>query len=89
MLMIKEAFEYNWNRTYDPYNFNHRKISWIEYNKNLDGYLIASIYKDDFSSFVQGINSNSEYFDALIWGIGNNWIIHYCKSYCTYKQNVF
>jgi EAL domain-containing protein (putative c-di-GMP-specific phosphodiesterase class I)/GGDEF domain-containing protein len=65
----KEAFEYNWNRTYDPYNFNHRKISWIEYNKNLDGYLIASIYKDDFSSFVQGINSLILNISMLLFGV--------------------
>ena len=53
----KETLEYNWNRIYDPNNFNYKKISWIEYNKNLDWYIISSVYEDDFSSFVERISS--------------------------------
>ena len=53
----KLPLEYNWNKIYDPYNYNYKKISWVEYNKNLDWYIVSSIYKEDFSSFVDGINS--------------------------------
>lgn len=53
----RQALEYDWNRVYDPYNYTYKKISWIEYNKNLDWYVVSSIYKEDFSSYVDGINS--------------------------------
>ena len=49
----KETLEYNWNRIYDPNNYEYKKISWIEYNKNLDWYIISSVYEEDFSSFVE------------------------------------
>ena len=52
----KETLEYNWNRIYDPNNYEYKKISWIEYNKNLDWYIISSVYEEDFSSFVEEIN---------------------------------
>ena len=53
----KETFEYNWTRIYDPNNYNYKKISWIEFNKNLDYYIVSSVYEEDFSSFVGEINS--------------------------------
>ena len=53
----KETFEYKWTRIYDPNNFNYKKISWIEFNKNLDYYIVSSVYEEDFSSFVEEINS--------------------------------
>ena len=53
----KETFEYKWTRIYDPNNFNYKKISWIEFNKNLDYYIVSSVYEEDFSSFVGEINS--------------------------------
>ncbi|MDD4329900.1 MAG: EAL domain-containing protein [Aliarcobacter sp.] len=52
----EETLEYNWNRIYDPNNYEYKKISWIEYNKNLDWYIISSVYEEDFSSFVEEIN---------------------------------
>lgn len=52
----KETFEYNWTRIYDPNNYNYKKISWIEFNKNLDYYIVSSVYEEDFSSFVEEIN---------------------------------
>ena len=53
----KKDLEYNWNKFFDPLNYNYVKISWIEYNPKLDWYIASSIYKDDFSSFIDGINS--------------------------------
>lgn len=53
----KETFEYKWTRIYDPNNYNYKKISWIEFNKNLDYYIVSSVYEEDFSSFVEEINS--------------------------------
>lgn len=53
----KETFEYTWTRIYDPNNYNYKKISWIEFNKNLDYYIVSSVYEEDFSSFVGEINS--------------------------------
>ena len=53
----KTTFEYLWNKPYDAYNYAYPKISWVEYNKNLDWYIVSSIYKEDFSIYVEGINS--------------------------------
>ncbi|WP_122893867.1 MULTISPECIES: EAL domain-containing protein [Arcobacteraceae] len=53
----KTAFEYLWNKQYDIYNYAYPKISWVQYNKSLDWYIVSSIYKEDFSSYVDGINS--------------------------------
>ena len=30
--MKYQALEYDWNKIYDPYNYTHKKISWVEYN---------------------------------------------------------
>ena len=49
--------EYDWNKSYDPYNYKYKKISWVEYNPKLDWYIVSNIYKDDFLSFVDGVNS--------------------------------
>ncbi|MEZ4692956.1 MAG: EAL domain-containing protein [Aliarcobacter sp.] len=54
---VKKDLEYSWNKIFDPTNFIYTKISWIEYNSKLDWYIASNIYKDDFSSFVDGINS--------------------------------
>ena len=51
------SFEYMWNKPYDKYNYIYEKLSWVDYNKKLDWYIVSSIYKEDFSSFVTGINS--------------------------------
>jgi len=53
----KKDLEYNWNKIFDPVNYTYTKISWIEYNPKLDWYIASNIYKDDFSSFIDGINS--------------------------------
>ena len=53
----QQMFKYNWNRVYDPYNYNYEKISWVEYNSKMDWYIISSVYKEDFTSFVGGINT--------------------------------
>ena len=53
----KSSFEYLWNKQYDKYNYSYPKISWVEYNKSLDWYIVSSIYKEDFSTYVDGINS--------------------------------
>jgi len=53
----KTTFEYLWNKPYDAYNYAYPKISWVEYNKDLDWYIVSSIYKEDFSTYVEGINS--------------------------------
>ncbi|MDD2291765.1 MAG: EAL domain-containing protein [Aliarcobacter sp.] len=65
----RETLEYNWNRVYDPYNYTYKKISWVEYDKNLDCYIISSIYKEDFSSFIQGINSLILNISMLLFGV--------------------
>ena len=65
----RETLEYNWNRVYDPYNYTYKKISWVEYDKNLDCYVISSIYKEDFSSFIQGINSLILNISMLLFGV--------------------
>ena len=65
----RETLEYNWNRVYDPYNYTYEKISWVEYDKNLDCYIISSIYKEDFSSFIQGINSLILNISMLLFGV--------------------
>lgn len=50
-------FTYKWNRVYDPNNFTYEKLSWISYNKKLDWYIVSSIYTEEFSIFLAGINS--------------------------------
>ena len=65
----KETLEYNWNRVYDQFNYNHKKISWIEYDKSLDCYIVSTIYKEDFGSFVQGINSLILNISMLLFGL--------------------
>lgn len=65
----REALEYNWNRVYDQFNYNYKKISWVEYDKGLDCYIVSTIYKDDFSSFVQGINSLILNISMLLFGV--------------------
>ena len=53
----RTAFEYLWNKQYDLYNYVYPKISWVEYNKTLDWYIVSSVYKEDFSTYVDGINA--------------------------------
>jgi c-di-GMP phosphodiesterase len=65
----REVLEYDWNKIYDPYNYKYKKISWIEYNKNLDCYIVSSVYKEDFSSYVQGINSLILNISMLLFGV--------------------
>jgi diguanylate cyclase (GGDEF)-like protein len=65
----RQAFEYNWNKVYDPYNYSYKKISWVEYNKKLDWYIVSSIYKEDFKSFVDGTNSLILNISMLLFGI--------------------
>jgi diguanylate cyclase (GGDEF)-like protein len=63
------VFEYDWNRIYDPYNYTYKKVSWIEYNQKLNWYIVSSIYKDDFSSFIEGINSLILNISMLLFGV--------------------
>lgn len=65
----REIFEYNWNKAYDPYNYSYKKLSWIEYNQKLDWYLVSSIYKEDFSSFREGVNFLILNISMLLFGI--------------------
>lgn len=53
----EKTFTYNWNRVYEPNNFTYEKVSWIRYNKTLDYYIVSSIYTEEFSIFLAGINS--------------------------------
>ena len=65
----RAVFEYGWNRIYDPYNYTHQKISWVEYNQKLNWYITSSVYKDDFSSFIEGINSLILNISMLLFGV--------------------
>ena len=65
----RAVFEYGWNRNYDPYNYTYQKISWIEYNQKLNWYITSSVYKDDFSSFIEGINSLILNISMLLFGV--------------------
>ncbi|MBP9490530.1 MAG: EAL domain-containing protein [Aliarcobacter sp.] len=65
----RETLEYNWNKVYDPYNYNYKKISWVEYNRTLDWYIVSSIYKEEFSSFIEGINSLILNISMLLFGV--------------------
>jgi len=65
----RETLEYNWNKVYDQFNYQYKKISWIEYDKNLDCYIVSTIYKDDFTSFVQGINTLILNISMLLFGV--------------------
>lgn len=63
------VFEYVWSRVYDPYNHSYQKISWVEYNQKLDWYIVSSIYKEDFSSFIEGVNSLILNISMLLFGV--------------------
>jgi c-di-GMP phosphodiesterase len=63
------VFEYVWSRVYDPYNHSYQKISWVEYNQKLDWYIVTSIYKEDFSSFIEGVNSLILNISMLLFGV--------------------
>ena len=65
----RKAFEYSWNRIYDPYNYTYQKLSWIEYNPTMKWYIISSIYKEDFDSFIQGINSLILNISMVLFGV--------------------
>ncbi|MDZ7817673.1 MAG: EAL domain-containing protein [Aliarcobacter sp.] len=65
----RQAFEYDWNKVYDPFNFTYKKISWIEYNQKMDWYITSSIYKEDFASFVDGINSLILNISMVLFGV--------------------
>ena len=65
----RESLEYDWNKVYDPYNYSYKKISWIGYDRNLDYYIISTNYKEDFSSFIQGINSLILNISMLLFGV--------------------
>lgn len=65
----RQTFEYDWNKFYDPYNYTYRKISWIEYNQNLDWYIVSSTYKEEFSGFIDGINSLILNISMLLFGV--------------------
>ena len=65
----RAVFEYGWNRIYDPYNYTYQKISWVEYNQKLNWYITSSVYKDDFSSFIEGINSLILNISMLLFGV--------------------
>ena len=65
----REALEYDWNRVYDPYNYGYKKISWIEYNPKLNWYIASSVYKDEFSSFIEGTNSLILNISMLLFGV--------------------
>ncbi len=67
--MKYQALEYDWNKIYDPYNYTHKKISWVEYNQKLDWYIVSSAYKEDFSSFVEGTNSLILNISMLLFGV--------------------
>ena len=65
----KETYAYDWNKVYDPYNYAYQKISWVEYNQKLDWYIASSIYKEEFSSFIKGINSLILNISMLLFGV--------------------
>lgn len=65
----RQVFEYDWNRIYDPFNYTYKKISWIEYNQKMDWYIVSSIYKEDFSSFIDGINSLILNISMVLFGV--------------------
>ena len=51
------TFSYKANKVYDPNNYSYEKISWIRHNKKFDWYIVSSVYEDEFSIFLAGINS--------------------------------
>ncbi len=65
----RKVFEYDWNRIYDPYNYAYEKLSWVEYNPKLDWYIVSSIYKEDFSSFIEGTNSLILSISMVLFGV--------------------
>lgn len=65
----REALEYDWNRVYDPYNYSYKKISWVEYNPRLNWFIASSVYKDEFSSFIEGTNSLILNISMLLFGV--------------------
>ena len=64
-----KTFEYTWNKIYDPFNYTYKKISWIEYNQKMQWYIVSSIYKEDFDSFIDGINSLILNISMLLFGV--------------------
>ena len=65
----RESLEFNWNRIYDPNNHSYKKLSWVEYNPKLDWYIASNIYKEDFSTFVSGINNLILNMSLLLFGL--------------------
>ncbi|MBP7742317.1 MAG: EAL domain-containing protein [Aliarcobacter sp.] len=64
-----KTFEYNWNKIYDPYNYSYKKISWIEHNQKMQWYIVSSVYKEDFDSFIDGINSLILNISMVLFGV--------------------
>lgn len=81
----KETFEYNWTRIYDPNNYNYKKISWIEFNKNLDYYIVSSVYEEDFF-FVCWRNKlfSVRYLNNYIFNIICNYNVYPYKNHYSY-----
>ena len=65
----RESLEFSWNRIYDPANHSYKKLSWVEYNPKLDWYIASNIYKEDFSTFVSGINNLILNMSLLLFGL--------------------
>lgn len=65
----KEPLEYEWNRIYDPYNYNYKKISWIVHNDKFNWYIASNVYKDDFLNFTAGVNSLILNISVLLFGV--------------------
>ena len=64
-----KTFEYNWNKIYDPYNYSYKKISWIEHNQKMQWYIVSSVYKEDFDSFIDGINFLILNISMVLFGV--------------------
>lgn len=67
--ITKEPLEYEWNRIYDPYNYNYKKISWIVHNDKFNWYIASNVYKDDFLNFTAGVNSLILNISVLLFGV--------------------
>ena len=65
----RQVLEYDWNKNYDPFNYTYKKISWIEYNQKMDWYIVSSIYKEDFTGFIDGINSLILNISMVLFGV--------------------
>ena len=53
----KDIFKYFWNKSSDLNNFKYKKISFVEYNKDLNFYIIASFYEDELLSLFDEIDT--------------------------------